>query len=170
MLSRPVYEGRLISVVRRGAGCGGRTGVGDATRTPDRRSKPRRPDAHRRASRGPADGGVRHCRKCPAPRGPERWRGALSNGRCLKGQSIGGKAEQTSNIARGTPENLADLRLSDFRQASMSRGVEVRGSLEGPAFRAPSFLFIEARSFQETAYPAPVKNAGSEALAVRSSS
>jgi hypothetical protein len=25
-LSRPVYEGRLISVVRRGAGCGGRQG------------------------------------------------------------------------------------------------------------------------------------------------
>jgi len=32
-------------------------GVGDATHTPDRRSKPLRPDAHRRASRGLADRG-----------------------------------------------------------------------------------------------------------------
>ncbi|HMJ44267.1 MAG TPA: hypothetical protein VK522_18530, partial [Pseudolabrys sp.] len=48
----------------------------------------------------------------PSAAGAETVEKRLDTEGRLKGQSTGGEAEQTSNIARGTPENLADLRLA----------------------------------------------------------
>jgi hypothetical protein len=115
---------------------------------------------------------VRHCRKCWAfAQGPKRWRGALSNGRYLKGQSTGGDAEQTSNTARGTPENLADLRFTrrsaqarrraDFdkprcREASRSVGpLRARRSARPRSYRGSALV-------ETTACPGPIKNTGDE--------
>src|SRR5204863_43606 len=62
----------------------------------------------------------------------------------LKGKSTGGRAEQASNIARGTPEkwrtcgfdNPSGAFFEKHRSASVSREAEARGSLRTPAFRA----------------------------------
>ena len=64
--------------------------------------------------------------------GRERWTKRPTNpqgekGR-LKGKSTGGTAEQTYKHRARDALGLADLRQFGFRQASMSRGVEVRGS------------------------------------------
>ena len=69
--SRLVSEGRLISVMRRGAGSGGRLQgaktYARATGGPSRAV----PACHFRTSLGPTDGGSRHGKMCWAPFGPE---------------------------------------------------------------------------------------------------
>jgi hypothetical protein len=71
------------------------------------------------------------------------------------GSPPGAMRSKPINTARGTPWDLADLRLYGLRHASMSRGVEARGSEHfkfahsaqacvrpGPlASRAPSVLY-----------------------------
>ena len=69
--------------------------------------------------------------------------------------TTGGDAEQTYKHRARDAEEMADLRQYGFRQASMSRGVEVRGSSGTLAFRAPSVFFRGGGWNRTTAYPAP---------------
>ena len=165
----PAAEGCLISVSRRGAGSGGRLrGVGDAAPNPSRRSKPLRPGAPSVRHGAPltaADGTVRRAGhrlgRRAVDRQPHNPRGEAG---CLKGQSTGGDAEQTSNTARGTPGKrrtcgfLPDFDKPRCREASRSVGPSIFVcahcvNLSAPgtlAFRAPSVL-----SGQRLAAPKP---------------
>src|SRR5674476_94204 len=85
----------------------------------------------------------------------------------------GTSRSKPSNTARGTPSDLADLRLAapklvkseggqnGLRQASMSRGVEARGSVR--TLGVPRALGSFESGGWTTAYPAPVKNTGDDA-------
>ncbi len=78
-----------------------------------------------------------------------------------KGQSTGGRTEQASNIARGTPGSsvTCGIALSDSiscercRPAPEPRGFGVRGSRNDPASRAPP-CFGDAQTVTEN-YGAP---------------
>ena len=65
--------------------------------------------------------------------GLKRWLGGLTIRKerqgCLKGKTTGGAAEQTFKHRARDALGLADLRKFGLRQASMSRGVEARGSV-----------------------------------------
>jgi hypothetical protein len=113
--------------------------------------------AARRSTTDPAGGG-------PAKPEHGRFVGGHSGGlgvgaqkaQPLKGTSTGGGTEQTSNIARGTPGTWRTcgtknpskrLQRGEGRQASMSRGVEVRGSVGPPGVPRALFFFTRrARS------------------------
>jgi len=100
---------------------------------------------------------------------------APTRGRRPKGRPTGGRTEQASNIARGTPgdRRTCGYRTSDpvrHRAASAPRGAEVRGSVTTPASRAPSDFHPEPRRERRKTKgrrPAPesFKPPGREALA-----
>ena len=64
---------------------------------------------------------------------PKRWLGGLQSERRgwlpERVRPSGAMRSRPTNTARGTPSDLADLRFYGLRQASMSRGVEARGSI-----------------------------------------
>jgi hypothetical protein len=112
IISRLVTEGCLISIFRRGAGSGGRGMTfrwrcGEAAR----RSKPRalRP-AH------------------AAGRQAVVWRPCRKARRLKNGSPPGALRSKPHKHRARDALGLADLRHYRFRQASMSRGVEARGS------------------------------------------
>ena len=87
-------------------------------------------------------------------RGPQRWVGPVRSATArgdLKTQPTGGRAEQTSNTARGTLERRRTCGFDttgggpgrDRRSASVWRHAEARGSVGPPASRAPSDFFRE---------------------------
>ena len=126
--SRPRCKGRLISVMRRGAGSGGRCRAQDV-----------RPVTEAQAAmiRLTGRGSPAEDTKLAAPARASVLRGC--------------RRASHSHRARdaGKPADLRPLRL---RQASVPRGAGVRGSLGIPAFRAP---LIGAGIEGRTAYPAP---------------
>ncbi len=90
---------------------------------------------------GPRDGGAgdRSQVAC-SDLGLKRWLGGLTIRKerqgCLKGKTTGGDAEQTSNTARGTPSDLADLRhyrTSTSLDVARCRGPRVRQDPWRPA-------------------------------------
>ena len=92
---------------------------------PFRRSKPRTP-GHATVVRGP-DGHAPGLVRSPGAHGLTPIGSVIVTG--LKRSATGDcSRSKPSNTVRGTPWDLADLRLNGFRQASMSRGVEVRRS------------------------------------------
>ncbi len=89
---------------------------------------------------------------------PQRWIGLRQerNAReALKSLSTGGPTEQASNTARGTPDDRRTCGSKPSRQASVSRGAEVRGSNVTPAFRAPSFIWRRPGTRKRSGGPAP---------------
>ena len=165
--SRPVTEGRLISVSRRGAGSGGR----DMTlhRRCDagpRRSKPRLSQRARPARRGPVMAGrpcSRHRSAASSALAWLRWDVMRRFRPHMAGTTTGEDAEQTSNTARGTPrvwrtcgtlcrsfEPERKVRHTGLRQASMSRGVEApRVQLDPWRSARPRFFFRAMRTFSD---------------------
>ena len=118
---------------------------------------------------GPRDGGAGNrsqvCRTRPGPTAVDRQpANSQEEARLPEKVSPPGarRSKPHKHSARDAMET-ADLRLYGFRQASMSRGVEVRGSVWTLASRAPSVLFEAARQEVATAYPGPVKNTGDDA-------
>jgi len=114
-----------------------------------------------RASRGPRDGGAGNrsqvCRTRPVPTAVDR-RPANSRGKAgrLKREVHRGRdGANLTNTARGTPWKLRTCGTIGLRQASMSRGVEVRGSSRTLASRAPSVLVESGGQHRNTAYPEP---------------
>ena len=111
--------------------------VGDAAQRMFRRSLGRSRRRASRAPRGSFDGksvpgvgeGARGSRAKP-PRNGRRRDAVLQMGRrgAPERSTAGDEAEQTSNTARGTPWKWRTCGNIGLRQASMSRGVEVRGS------------------------------------------
>jgi hypothetical protein len=128
----PRTEGCLISVSRRGAGSGGRgmTCIGDAVQGPAVQAASSR--RANRASPGPTGGGSRHGQKCWAPFGPTAVDRRPSNSRGEAGRLKRDvhRGRGGANLKHRARDALgwADLRLYGLRQASMSRGVEARGS------------------------------------------
>ena len=150
----PHTEGCLCSIFRCGAGSGGRSGASEMRRQIPQSAV--QAASSRRASRaplGPRDGDARQpVTGLPAvDLGPQRWIGALADeeGRLKRSVHRGRCGASLKHRARDA-RRTADLRLSTgFRQASMSRGVEVRGSVETLAFRAPSaFSGTQRRSLR----------------------
>ena len=97
-----IYEGRLISVVRRWGGQRWPVGVSEMRRNKPIGGPSRLVPAHLRASRGPSMGGLTTSRGFNVSlfRPPKRWIGSppirkKRLGGCLKGRSTGGLAEQT---------------------------------------------------------------------------
>ena len=90
-----------------------------------RRSKPLRPGALPRVT-GPPDGvGPFLSDGAARRRGPERWIGSTEPETV---SPPGAMRSKPINTARGTPRDLADLRLFGLQRASSLRGIEVRGS------------------------------------------
>jgi len=114
----------------------------------------------RDASRGPPmagrPGGLIGRRRSRLP-GPKRWRvTAPEMGlNVTNGPPPGTLRSKPSNTARGTPWDLADLRHYRFRQASMSRGVEARGSIRTLGVPRALGSFEAGGRRQTTAYSAP---------------
>ncbi len=130
-----VTEGCLISIFRHETGSGGR-GMTHVRRC-DCAARRLKPQTSRRASRaplGPRDGGTEATgHRSNGPNlGLKRWLSGLAIRKesvgCLKGKTTGGDAEQTSKHRARDALGLADLRHYRFRQASIPRGVEARGS------------------------------------------
>jgi hypothetical protein len=118
-----------------------------------------------RASPGPRDGGTGNrsqiCRTRPGPiavdRRPANSRGEA--GRLKREIHRGRSGANLKHRARDAMET-ADLRQYGLRQASMPRGVEVRGFVRTLASRAPSVPFESGGQYRNTAYPAPLKEYG----------
>ena len=90
-----------------------------------RRSKPLRPGALPRVT-GPPDGvGFARSDEQARRRGPERWIGSTEPETV---SPPGAMRSKPINTARGTPRDLADLRLFGLQRASSLRGGGVRGS------------------------------------------
>ena len=151
----------MISVIRRWAGSGGRAGRWrcDANNPPGGPSRAASgvPAARRRGllmASGPGSG---QGDQAEAPRPFQRWSvAARSTGNVTNGLDHRETARSKPiNIARGTPAAWRTCGSIRLRQASMSRGVEVRGSFEDPAFRAPSFFQRPCTLSQATACPGP---------------
>ena len=127
-----------------------------------RRSKPQRPGPLGRGSLGPTDGGQPARSEVPAYRlGLKRWKGGPPTGRGLpETVSPPGalRSKPHKHRARDALESggLAALKT---RHASMSRGVEARGSSKEPWRPArPRFLSGCGDLHQTTAYPVPQRN------------
>ena len=155
----PHTEGCLCSIFRCGAGSGGRSGASEMRRQiPLPAVQAASSQRACRAPLGPRDGDARQpVTGLPAvDLGPQRWIGVLADeeGR-LKREVHRGRCGASLKHRARDARRTADLRLSTgFRQASMSRGVEVRGSVGTLAFRAPSVLSFEARRMQFRRRPA----------------
>jgi hypothetical protein len=143
-------------------------GVGDATQTPFRRSKPLvsgAPAARRKAHLTAG--------RCRPVRGRQRQGQGLSTVECCglvegyhvtNGRPPRSKRSKPINTARGTPGRRRTCGTTMLRQASMSRGVEARGSSGPKAFRAPSsFEGAKRKALWTTACPGPIKNTGDDA-------
>jgi hypothetical protein len=115
---------------------------------------------------GPRDGGngnrsqVRRAR--PGPTAVDR-QPANSQGEARSPETVSPPGARRSkphkHRARDAMET-ADLRFYGFRQASMLRGVEVRGSVWTLGVPRALGSFRGRRRRWKTAYPAPVKNTG----------
>ena len=150
--SRFDTEGCLISISRHETGSGGR-GMTWRRRTAPRPGGPSRETsgAHGGAPEGPDGPVLARCQARRPRSGPRIGRQQL---RRLNARLPGPSRSKPRNTARGTPWDLADLRLArrsskerrrvyGLRQASMSRGVEARGS--GRTLGVPRALgFYEA--------------------------
>ena len=117
---------------------------------PNRRSKPHRPGAADRGTTGPAGGGQAQPEHGLFAGGHSGGLGAgAQKAQPLKGTSTGGGAEQTRTPLRGTPgiwrtcgskKSFEARKREEGRHASMSRGVEARGSGRAPGVPRPSSL------------------------------
>ena len=117
---------------------------------PNRRSKPHRPGAADRGTTGPAGGGQAQPEHGLFAGGHSGGLGAgAQKAQPLKGTSTGGGAEQTRTPSRGTPgtwrtcgskKSFEARKREEGRHASMSRGVEARGS--GWTLGVPRALLI----------------------------
>ena len=106
-----------------------------------RRSKPLRPGALPRVT-GPPDGvGPFLSDGAARRRGPERWIGSTEPETV---SPPGAMRSKPINTARGTPRDLADLRLFGLQRASSLRGGGVRGS-SGTRERPARPRFFQAR-------------------------
>ena len=165
-------RGVSASVSRRGAGSGGRSGgVGDAAQVSSSGGPSRTVPAHlsvrhagvKRCEQGATfDGSTQKAirtTEATSPHrreAPERWIGASTSGEAAPERSVhrgrcGASLKHRARNAIGFG-GLAALHLT--RQASMSRGVEARGSLG--TFGVPRALaFRGVRPNQTTATPAP---------------
>ena len=166
-------EGRLISVSRCGVGSGGR-GMTSRRRcgARARRSKPRlswRADTARRGPSMARPTAIR--RRSPARPGPARWRVTTGTERnCVTNGRPPGTARSKPKKHRardalgfgGLAACLAEARKSEgghygLRQASMSRGVEARGSFGALGVPRALGTFGAGERIQETACPGPKK-------------
>ena len=122
---------------------------------PPRRSKPLRPGVH--AARHwdpPTSWPPALSERLRHDWVPQRWTGALAQEGARKVNPPGAERSKPPTSRAGR-RRLADLRQYLLRQASMSRGVEARGSLGTSG--VPRALFFRGALLQETACPGPTR-------------
>ncbi len=169
-----VTEGCLYSIFRHETGSGGR-GMTCASEMRAHGPAVEAADVPARQPRatGPRDGRGRRpvTGRWPSDLGLKRWLGGLPIRKerqgCLKGKTTGGAAEQTYQTPRaGRHRTWRTCGTTGLRQASMSRGVEARGSIRTLGVPRALGFFRGRRKMGIRPTRGRSKNTGGGALAV----